>query len=81
MTELGDDLFSLEIQKAIAQGPFFKTQKEYHEQATLYIKEQLALVEDQKRYSKTIRTATVVMAIATAVYAAVAILQYVFPIK
>ena len=56
-------------------------EEEHHIRAIEYFTKQVALIDDQKKYSKTMRNATIIMAFATLVYAVVAILQYVYPLK
>ena len=57
------------------------SQKEFHDSATALIKEQLALVNEQKEYGKTIKRATIWTAIATVVMAIIMIISYIFPIR
>lgn len=61
--------------------PLEISEKEFHESSTALIKEQLALIKKQDEYGKTIKWATIVTGVATAVMALVMIFQYIFPIR
>lgn len=57
------------------------SEKEFHDTSITLLKKQLELIEDQKKYGETIRTATKWMAVATVVMALVMIISYFFPIR
>jgi hypothetical protein len=57
------------------------SEKEFHDTSVALLKKQLELVEEQKKYGKTIKWATIVTGVATAVMALVMIFQYMFPIR
>ncbi len=61
--------------------PLEISQKEFHDSSVALIKEQIALIQEQKEYGRLIRRATIATAIATAVMAIVMGLQYFFPIR
>ena len=62
--------------KRIFPTPLEKSTIEYNEEATLYFKEQRALVKAQHRFTTWIMIATIIMALATVIIAIVGYLQY-----
>jgi uncharacterized membrane protein YukC len=58
------------------KAPLEEAEKAYHDEGIEYFKEQRALIDEQKKYTRAIKWATIMMAIATAVIAFFAALQY-----
>jgi hypothetical protein len=77
---MGDD-FTRAHQRAGDFTALEISEKEFHDTSVTLLKKQLELIEDQKEYGKTIKRATIWMAIATVVMALVMILSYFFPIR
>jgi type IV secretory pathway component VirB8 len=56
-------------------------EQEYYKQAAAYYKAQSDLLAEQSGYAKTIKCATWIIAIATVIYAIIATLQWLFPVR
>ncbi|OGU73520.1 MAG: hypothetical protein A3H45_01720 [Ignavibacteria bacterium RIFCSPLOWO2_02_FULL_55_14] len=63
------------FQIGAAFGPILQSMKEYNDEAAAFYKQQRSLVDEQKRHDKTIKNATVWMAISTGFMALAIIFQ------
>jgi len=75
MSELHREL-SNKMTERMHKAPLERAEKEYHEEASAYFKEQRALVAKQSKYTTWTMLTSIAIAIATVVYAIFAILQY-----